>query len=120
MGGASIEPIWFAALISINTLFNAYTPIYDLVLLLLGAVLTVEHLVQRYGPNVSRTLIAAQVLLAIFYFGPHLSQALARSTGAQPFGIVLAAVAIWQAGLLLQSQREPSAAHDQLLASVGG
>jgi len=115
-----IEPIWFATLISLNSLFNAYTPTYDLVLLLVGATLTAEHLVHRHGPNVSRTLVAAQLLLAIVYFGPHLSQFVAKSTGAQPFGLVLAALAIWQGGLLWQSQREPSEVSDQLLTSVSG
>jgi Glycosyltransferase family 87 len=99
-----IEPIWYATLVSINALFNAYTPIYDLVLLAIGATLTAEHLVQRYGPNVSRTLIAAQLLLAIIYFGPHMSQMLAKSTGSQPFGLVLASLLVWQATLLWQSQ----------------
>ncbi|MDA1053287.1 MAG: glycosyltransferase 87 family protein [Planctomycetota bacterium] len=113
-----IEPIWFAALISLNALFNAYTPIYDLVLLLAGAALTAEHLAQRHGPNVGRTLTATQVLVAIVYFGPHLSQVIAKSTGAQPFGLVLAALAVWQGGLLLQSHRETCTASDQLLTSV--
>jgi hypothetical protein len=87
---------------------------------LVGATLTAEHLVHRHGPNVSRTLVAAQLLLAIVYFGPHLSQFVAKSTGAQPFGLVLAALALWQGGLLWQSQREPSEVSDQLLTSVSG
>lgn len=114
----SIEPIWFATLISLNALFNAYTPIYDLTLLLVGAVLTAEHLVQRYGPNVVRSLAATQLLLAIVYFGPHLSQVIAKSGGAQPFGLVLAALAIWQCRLLWQLQRHPELATDQLLTSA--
>jgi hypothetical protein len=116
--GGSIEPIWFATLISLNTIFNAYTPTYDLVLLLAGVTLTVEHLAQRHGPNVGRTLVVTQLLLAMVYFGPHLSQVLAKETGAQPFGLVLAALAVWQCGLLWQSQRDPSAVSDQLLTSV--
>ncbi|MBI2481558.1 MAG: DUF2029 domain-containing protein [Planctomycetia bacterium] len=115
-----IEPIWFATLISLNALFNAYTPTYDLVLLLVAATLTAEHLAQRHGPNVGRTLAAAQLLLAIVYIGPHLSQVVAKSTGAQPFGLVLTAVATWQGGLLWQSQRRPTAVRDQLLTSVSG
>ena len=63
-------------------------------LLLAGAALTAEHLIQRHGPNVGRTLVATQVLLAIVYFGPHLSQAIAKLTGAQPFGLVLVALAV--------------------------
>ncbi len=117
---AASVPLWFATLVSINALFNAYTPIYDLVLLLVGAALTAEHLTRRYGPNVGQTLVATEVLLAIVYLGPHLSQVLAKSTGAQPFGLVLAALAVWQARLLLQSQRQPNAAYDQLLTSVSG
>jgi hypothetical protein len=116
----SVEPIWFAVLISINALFNAYAPIYDLVLLMAGATLTAEHLAQRHGPNVGRTLAVTQFVLAIVYFGPHLSQAIAKSTGAQPFGLVFAALAVWQCGLLLQSRRASSAANGQLLTSVSG
>ncbi|MBC8350854.1 MAG: DUF2029 domain-containing protein [Planctomycetes bacterium] len=115
-----VEPLWFAALISINALCNAYTPIYDLVLLMVGAALTAEYLAQKHGPNVGRTLMAAQVLLAIVYFGPHLSQVIAKTTGAQPFGLILSALAVWQVGLLLRSQREPSIANGQLLTSVSG
>ena len=115
-----IEPIWFATLISLNALFNAYTPIYDLVLLSVGVALTAEHLAQRYGPNVARTLAVAQVLLVIVYLGPHLSQAIAKSAGAQPVGLLLFALAVWQCGLLLQSQREPSTLSNQLLTSVSG
>lgn len=116
----SIQPIWFAMLISVNALFNAYTPIYDLALLMAGAALTAEHLVQRHGPNVGRTLAATQLLLAIVYFGPHLSQAMAKSTGTQPFGLVLAALAVWQVGLLWQLQRKPASLSHQLLTSVSG
>jgi hypothetical protein len=94
-----IEPIWFATLISLNALCNPYTPTYDLVLLLVAATLTAEHLVLRHGPNISRTLVAAQLLLAIVYFGPHLSQVVAKSTGAQPFGLVLAALAVFLGGI---------------------
>lgn len=100
----AIEPIWFAMLISINALFNAYAPIYDLVLLSIGVVLTTEHLVRHCGPNVSRSLVATQLLFAIVYFGPHLSQAVAKSTGAQPFGLVFASLAIWQCSLLLRTE----------------
>lgn len=115
-----VEPIWFAMLISINALFNAYTPIYDLVLLLAGAAFTAEHLARRHGPNVGRSLVATQILLAIVYFGPHLSQAIAKSMGVQPFGLALALLALWQCGLLLQARRRPSIAGDQLLTSVSG
>ncbi|HUG69668.1 MAG TPA: glycosyltransferase family 87 protein [Pirellulaceae bacterium] len=118
--GTPIEPMWFATLISLNALFNAYTPTYDLVLLLIGAALTAEHVVRQHGPNVSRTLVTVQLLLATVYFGPHLSQVIAKSTGVQPFGLVFAGLAAWQVGLLLQSQREPAASRDQLLTSVSG
>lgn len=117
-GAGAIEPIWFATLISVNSLFNAYTPIYDLVLLGIAAVLTAEHLVREHGPNVNRSLAATQLMLGIVYLGPHLSQALAKSTGAQPFGLILAALAVWQGSMMLQSQRAPVALRDQLLTSV--
>ncbi len=116
----TIEPLWFASLITVNALFNAYTPIYDLVLLSGAAILTAEHLATQFGPNVARRLVAAHLLIGVVYFGPHLSQVVAKSTGAQPFSLILAAIATWQVYLLWQSQRDPSTSSDQLLTSVSG
>jgi hypothetical protein len=86
-----------ALLVSINALFNPYTPIYDLVLLLVAGLLTAEALVLRYGADVSGRLGLAQLLLAAVYFGPHLSQLTARATMVQPFALALLAIAVWQA-----------------------
>ncbi|MCA9122472.1 MAG: DUF2029 domain-containing protein [Planctomycetaceae bacterium] len=116
----AIEPIWFAGLISVNTLFNPYVPVYDLVLVSVAAVLTTEHLIRECGPNINRTLVATQLILAIVFFGPHLSQAIAKATGAQAFSLIFAALALWQFSLLRHFGREPSDCRNQLLTSVSG
>jgi len=89
-------PMAMAVLVSVNALCNAYTPIYDLSLLLAGSLFTAESLARRYGQDVAGRFGWAQLLIATIYFGPHLSQFLARSTGLQPFALALLVITIWQ------------------------
>jgi hypothetical protein len=114
------EPIWFATLISVNVLFNPYTPIYDLVLLMIGVLLTAEHLAARHGPSIGKHLVAAQILIATVYFGPHLSQVIAKVTGAQPFALALAAIAAWQLWLVIEDQKIARSVPSQLPTGVPG
>ena len=107
-----------ATLISINVLFNAYTPIYDLVLLAAGALLTVVHLVGRYGGRVERHLAVVQLVLAALYFGPHLSQATAIATGWQPLALVLLAIVAGQAWMVVKAC-EPAGSSDRAAACAG-
>jgi hypothetical protein len=111
-----------ALLVSINALLNPYTPIYDLVLLLAGGLLTAEVLVLRYGDDVSGRLGVSQLLLAALYFGPHLSQLTARATTFQPFALVLLAISVWQArefGKAVLSSGS-SALRSRVACSTGG
>jgi hypothetical protein len=93
---ASVTPLAWAVLISLNALFNPYTPIYDLSLLMVSGVLTAEGLACKYGVSVASRLGFAQVLLTLLYFGPHLSQALSQAIGVQVFPLVLLGVFLWQ------------------------
>lgn len=85
-------PLWFAGLVSINFLFNPYAPLYDLVLLVVPALLVAEYATARCGPHVDRQLCNIQIALAVLYFGPHLSQGVAKITGVQLFALAVLAV----------------------------
>jgi hypothetical protein len=98
----------WAALISLNALFNPYTPIYDLSLLMVSGVLTAEGCARRYGLNVAGRTGFAHALLAILYFGPHLSQAISQASGLQVFPLVLLGISYWQ---LRNFFRHESAGH---------
>lgn len=91
-----VAPLAIATLISVNALFNPYTPIYDLVLLLVGSLLMAEYLALRFGQDINGRLWQAQLLLATVWFGPHLSQFVSRTTVAQPFSLALLAILAWQ------------------------
>jgi len=96
------QPLWFATLISINALFNVYMPIYDLVLLFVGAVLTWDYCRSSQLPFSPR---AMQLTLVLFYLGPHLSQGMAKLTGVQWFPWLLVALAAWQVRMLRRGHR---------------
>src|SRR6185436_2939235 len=85
----------FAGLLVVNALFNPYTPIYDLVLLGPAAVFAVEACMiqQNLGRNLAARAGCVQLALAALFFGPHLSQALAKTVGVQCFPLVLLAIA---------------------------
>ena len=91
----------FSLLLIVNSLFNAYTPIYDLALLIPAVLLTAEHLIAeeakaRRGWNTS-AMVWVYLSLAVLFFGPHLSQSVAKLTGCQPFTLALLALTVWQA-----------------------
>ncbi|MFV1964385.1 MAG: glycosyltransferase family 87 protein [Pirellulaceae bacterium] len=89
-------PLAIGALVSVNALFNPYTPIYDLSLLMVGSLLTAESLARRYGASVAGRLGLAQVILATIYFGPHLSQVTSQWIAVQPFSLALLVLFFWQ------------------------
>jgi hypothetical protein len=100
--------------LTINALGNPYVPIYDLALLMPGALLMTAGLICRYGPELNGKLLPAQVLIGCVYFGPHLSQAVAAQWGVQLFPLLLAAIGIWQARAL---SRACTATHGSLTSS---
>jgi hypothetical protein len=90
----SARPIALSGLLVVNAIFNPYTPIYDLVLLALAAylmagVFQTDHRVANVSPHV------VQVWLAGLFFGPHLSQAVAKPLGFQLFPLLLAGISVW-------------------------
>ena len=75
-------------LIVCNSLFNPYTPIYDLILLMIGGICLTEGLSSQ-GRVASLSPNACLVAVATLYFGPHLSQSLAPVLGVQLFPLIL-------------------------------
>ncbi len=89
----------YALLITVNALANPYTPIYDLTLLAAGLVLMAPTLATTGRYPFDRHCVAWQAAIATFYFGPHLSQLIAKSTGLQFFPLLLLGYAVFQARL---------------------
>lgn len=97
---AAAAPVALAGLLVVNSLFNPYTPIYDLVLLLIAVWLVAEAL-SRSQPADGHAVVWAQIGLGVVFLGPHLSQAFAKPLGAQLFPVALLAVAAglaWRLG----------------------
>ena len=89
-------------LLSINSLFNPYTPIYDLTLVVVAVLVTVQG-ISELSPKLWQTPGGQGLVytaLITLYFGPHLSQALAKLAGCQFFALGLVAIALWQARLV--------------------
>lgn len=107
------ELLAFSALLVMNSLCNPYVPIYDLALLVIALLLTAEALLLwtisesepacksgsvpdgHVAPSSMPGAVTTQVLLAVICLGPHVSQAVAKATGLQPFALVLLPVFAW-------------------------
>jgi alpha-1,2-mannosyltransferase len=79
-------------LLVVNALLNPYTPIYDLILLSAAGWFAMEAFQSNCLPSRTMSALTTQGLLGILYFGPHLSQSLARILGFQLFPIALTIV----------------------------
>ena len=113
----SIQLLALGLVLTINTLLNPYAPIYDLTLLSLAALLTIESFADRPpGVEHSRGFAWAYLLLSVLYFGPHLSQAVAKVTGWQFFPLALAAMAVWQVRRFWQATGKTDQQHARELA----
>lgn len=78
-----------ALLICINTLCNPYVPIYDLALLAAGFAFLIETERLGGGNLEGRNVVRLQFIAGLFYFGPHMSQAVCVRWGVQPFPLLL-------------------------------
>lgn len=103
------DSIALGTLIVVQSLFNPYVPIYDLLQLSLGALLIADGLHQRFGDVSQEHSTAFYVLLAVVLLGPFLSEALAPRTGVQLFPLALFAAAGWLAWRVRAAERAPSA-----------
>lgn len=81
-----------AMLLCVNSLFNPYVPIYDLVLLVPAVAFGCEAARLDEFPKLSPRVF--QLLAALLFLGPHLSQAVAKAIGVQLFSIVVFALLI--------------------------
>jgi hypothetical protein len=106
------SPLPYALLISVNALANPYTPIYDLTLLFAGLVLMAPTLATTGRYPFARHWVAWQAAIAAIYFGPHLSQLIAKTTGIQFFPLLLLGYAIFQARLYWLETRTHALAND--------
>lgn len=93
-----------AMLLWVNSLLNPYVPIYDLVLLVLAVTFGCEAARRGEFPTLGpRTF---QLLAAVLFLGPHLSQALAKEIGVQLFPVaVLASFIVFTLRFFLPSDR---------------
>ncbi len=112
------SPLPYALLISINALANPYTPIYDLTLLSAGVILMVPIASARGRYSFANHPVAWQLGIAALYFGPHLSQLIAKSWGLQFFPLVLLGYAAIQARLLwLETGQQPACGSRLVIAN---
>jgi hypothetical protein len=95
-GDSAADWLALSLLATLSLLGNPYLPTYDLALLLPAGVFFAEGMVRKYGDSVGSRGVLAHVLIALAFFGPHLSQALAQETGFQPFAWALVPIAVWQ------------------------
>jgi len=82
-----------------NLAASPYTLIYDLTLLFAGLILMAPTLATTGRYPLARHCVAWQAAIAALYFGPHVSQLIAKSSGLQFFPLLLLGYAIFQARL---------------------
>jgi hypothetical protein len=99
------QSLAISILLLVNALFNPYTPIYDLVLLLVAGVLAVQFYLQEVNScSEQRALSTVYAILVIGCFGPHLSQSMASVLGVQLLPLILLtmglvhAASMWRVG----------------------
>ena len=99
-----------ALLVTLNSLLNPYTPIYDLSLLSIAAFCFAQHYfvgaglepLQRYPVAHRAAPVGLYLALLGLYFGPHFSQSMAKTIGLQLFPLLMLFAAGWQARQLWQ------------------
>jgi hypothetical protein len=87
------------ATITWNSVFNLYTPIYDLSVLIPGLVMTADYLYRMTGPNRPRQSRLFIVLMVSLIAGEWYSQTLARDHGFQLLTPILVIVGAYQLAL---------------------
>ncbi|HZU38400.1 MAG TPA: glycosyltransferase family 87 protein [Gemmataceae bacterium] len=84
--------VW-AGTIAATLVLNIYVGVYDSILVVLAALLTVDILCRRHVDGSTMLPPGYRMLLVLLYLTPWLSQGLARLTGVQAYTVVLAVVA---------------------------
>jgi hypothetical protein len=102
--GGDRRVLALGATFSWTAVFNLYTPVYDVALVLPGVILTADVLYRRGG---GRTLEPRfRGLLALLVLVPWVSQALALTIGFQPLTLVLLTLGAYQIGLARRVGRD--------------
>lgn len=86
----------FAAILTANSLFNPYVPIYDMLLLLPALLVTGVWFVTRHRDNLETAMPGLAALVVLAFAGPHISQAVAPGLGWQLFPLILIGLLIVQ------------------------
>lgn len=94
------------ATFSWTAVFNLYTPVYDVSLVLPGVILTADVLYRHPGDTGRPLGPGFRTLLALLALVPWVSQALARAVGFQPLTLVLLALGGYQIALARRIGRD--------------
>jgi hypothetical protein len=98
--GGDWQVLALCATLTGNMLFSAYTPIYDVSLLIPNVLITGDIVYRRcQGPTDRRLIVAFLVLAGLLLCTAWVTQESARTNGFQPLTLVLLAWACFQAGL---------------------
>jgi hypothetical protein len=101
--GRDSRMLTWSATLTWTLIMNMYIGVYDAILIVPG-VFIVADAVYRHAPAAAAALHSGfKLLLALLYIVPWISQHLARSTGFQPFTLVLVALGAYQ---LVLARRE--------------
>ena len=105
-----------AALLVLNFLCNPYVPIYDVLILMAAAAIGAQSLGER---QLLRAVADRRIQFALVLgmAAPHLSQALAKSSGWQVFPLGVAAVAVF--AIIAGANRSPCASTARALQATG-
>ena len=94
----------WALLLTANSLFNPYVPIYDMTLLIVAFSIGCEASLRREFPQFGPSQL--QWIAGCLFIGPHLSQAFCRFAGIQLFPLLLLGLMVALSACILWARTE--------------